>query len=145
MPYHGGNFATVETGINESQKKHPETKIIAYTDLLGFGQFLNSVSNEFGISDGESGAHAGENETSIMMFLENNLVIKENFQPGYIGPTGEKEVSIILEKGMPALTKNGILGDPRKASSDKGETYLDRLADFFVEEVSKEKERKNEK
>jgi creatinine amidohydrolase len=138
LPYHGGNFATVEIGIKESQKNHPEVKISGYTNLLGFSQFANSVSKEFGISDDESGAHAGEHETSIMLFLEKNLVNKEKFEPGYIGPAGEKEVSIIIEKGMPALTKNGILGDPRKASADRGDIYLDRLADFFVEEIAKQ-------
>lgn len=137
LPSHGGNFASVENAINESQASHPDVQILGYTRLLEFSHFLNSVSNEFGITDNESGAHAGENETSMMMHLEPNLVKKERFEAGYIGPTGEKEVSVILEQGMPALTKNGVLGDPRKASADKGEIYLERLADFFVREISK--------
>jgi len=137
LPSHGGNFGTVEHAINESQTTYPQIKIIGYTDLLAFAHFLNSISNEFGVTDYESGAHAGENETSIMMALENNLVLKDKFEPGYLGPTTEKEVSIILEKGMPALTKNGIIGDPGKASAEKGEIYLERLADFLVREISK--------
>ncbi len=36
---------------------------------------------------------------------------------------------------MPALTENGVLGDPRKASAEKGEVYLDRLASFLVDQV----------
>jgi creatinine amidohydrolase len=138
LPSHGGNFGTVEQALKESQKTYPQIKITGYTNLLGFAHFLNSVSNEFGVTDDESGAHAGENETSIMLALENSLVLKEKFTPGYLGPATEKEVRIILEKGMPALTNNGILGDPRKASAEKGEIYLERLSDFLIREISKQ-------
>lgn len=138
LPSHGGNFAAVEQAITESRAALPRLKINGYTDLLGFAHFLNSVSNEFGVSDYESGAHAGESETSIMLALEGGLVRKDRFVPGYLGPTTENEVRLILEKGMPALTPNGILGDPRRASADKGEFYLERLADFLVREISKQ-------
>jgi len=36
---------------------------------------------------------------------------------------------------MSALTANGILGDPRTASAEKGEAYLERLADFVVSKI----------
>jgi len=135
LPSHGGNFDTVAQAIKESQTAHPQVKTTGYTDLLGFAHFLNSLSGEFGITADESGAHAGENETSIMLALENRLVLKDKFAPGYLGPATEKEVGIILEKGMPALTPNGVLGDPRQASAEKGEIYLERLADFLVREI----------
>ncbi len=135
LPSHGGNFQTVRQAIDEARKKFPKISLLGYTDLLGFAHFLNSVSAEFGVTEYESGAHAGENETSIMMALENELVVREKFEPGYLGPTTEKEVKIILKQGMPALTKNGVIGDPRKASADKGEVYLDRLAEFLIKEI----------
>jgi creatinine amidohydrolase len=138
LPSHGGNFATVEKAITKAQTVFPDIKISGYTNLLGFSHFLNSLSNGFGISDDESGAHAGENETSMMMHLKPHLVKREKFEAGYVGPTGEKEVSIILEQGMPALTKNGVLGDPSKASADKGSVYIERLADFLMAEISRE-------
>jgi creatinine amidohydrolase/Fe(II)-dependent formamide hydrolase-like protein len=74
----------------------------------------------------------------MMMHLKPHLVKREKFEAGYVGPTGEKEVSIILEQGMPALTKNGVLGDPSKASADKGSVYIERLADFLMAEISRE-------
>lgn len=39
------------------------------------------------------------------------------------------------EQGAHALTKNGVHGDPTRASADKGEAYLDRLTEFLVEEI----------
>jgi len=33
------------------------------------------------------------------------------------------------------MTSNGVLGNPRTASAEKGEVYLERLADFVLSEI----------
>jgi creatinine amidohydrolase len=132
VPTHGGNFATVEQVIVESREAHRGIEVTGYTDLFGLTGFLNQLSAEHGITAEESGAHAGESETSIMMALERDLVVPERFAPGYLGPVGESEFKVIVERGMPALSSSGVLGDPRKASAEKGGLYLERLADFLV-------------
>ena len=137
VPTHGGNFATVEQVMVESRNAHPGIEVTGYTDLLGLTGFLNQVSAEHGITAEKSGAHAGENEASMMMALERDLVMPERFAPGYLGPLGEAEVKVVLERGMPALSANGVLGDPREASAEKGRVYLERLADFLVERVGR--------
>jgi len=138
LPIHGGNFPIVQTTLKEAQKAHQGIEIMGVTDQMKLLDCLNAASAEFGIKANESGAHAGESETSIMMALEENLVIKDRFAPGYVGLTREKELKIISEQGMPALTQNGILGDPRKASADKGEIYLNRLTEFLIQEIKKQ-------
>lgn len=138
LPTHGGNFPPVKEAIVEARKKHPDVDIFGYTDLFGFMKPLFTASAKFGISEGEAGGHAGENETSIMMALKNDLIVRDRFTPGYVGPLGENEVKIILEKGMPALTQNGVLGDPRKATAKKGEVYLEKLVDFLLKEIQKD-------
>jgi creatinine amidohydrolase/Fe(II)-dependent formamide hydrolase-like protein len=137
LPCHGGNFETVAKAVEEARAEHPGVKIVGYTDLMGFTDALNALSAEFGVTEGEAGAHAGENETSMMMALANDLVLRDRFAPGYLGELTENEVKIIFEKGMPALTANGVLGDPAKASARKGEIYLDRIADFLVQAIEK--------
>ena len=137
IPSHGGNFPTVRKVIEEARAAHPGIEVTGYADLLGLTSFLNQASADHGVSPEASGAHAGENETSIMMALEPDLVAAHRFAPGYLGPAGEAEVKLILEKGMPALTANGVLGDPRTASAARGEAYLERLADFLVAEIGK--------
>ncbi len=138
IPLHGGNFPTVQATLKEAQIAHQEIEIIGVTNAAKLGDCLNRASAEFGIKVNESGSHAGESETSIMMALEGSLVVKDRFAPGYVGETGEKEMKIIRDQGMPALTKNGVLGDPRKASADKGEIYLDRLTEFLLQEIKKQ-------
>jgi creatinine amidohydrolase len=136
LPIHGGNFAATAEAVADARKAHPDTDIRAYTDLLGMTGFFSRASAEFGVSPGESGSHAGESETSIMMALEPALVARDRFAPGYVGPLGEREVKIVFEQGMPALTENGVLGDPRKASAEKGQVYLEELAEFLVAQIA---------
>ena len=97
--------------------------------------FLCEASARYGVSAAASGAHSGESETSMMMALEPGLVAKGRFAPGYLGPLGEAEMKLLFEKGMPALSANGILGDPRSASAKKGRDYLERFADFIVAKI----------
>jgi creatinine amidohydrolase len=137
LPMHGGNFASVKQVIDGARDAYPGVEVTGYADVMGFLAALNSVSAEFGVSVEEAGAHAGENETSMMMALEPALVVCDRFAPGYLGPMGDAEFKIILERGMPALTQSGVLGDPRRASRDKGEIYIERLADFLVEQIGR--------
>jgi len=135
VPSHGGNFATVRQAIEAARQAHPGVEVTGFTDLLALTDFLNQASARYGVSAGDSGAHAGESETSMMLALEGGLVAPERFAPGYVGSLGEAEMKVIFEKGMPALTSNGVLGDPRTASAEKGEDYLERWADLAIASI----------
>lgn len=137
LPSHGGNFGTVKKSIEELQQKHPDLKIIGFTDLQGLINALGEFSGEYGISEFESGAHAGESETSIILTLAGSLVRKTRYAPGYVGPLGDKEMKIIFEKGMPALSEKGILGDPTTATAEKGDVYLEKMTDYIIGEIQK--------
>jgi creatinine amidohydrolase len=135
IPMHGGNFPTVRQAIEEARKAHPGIDIVGFTDMAGLMDLLARNSADYGVSVEVAGSHAGESETSMMMALEGRLVAVDRFAPGYLGPFGEAESKLMMEKGMSAITANGILGDPRTASAEKGEAYLERLADFVVSKI----------
>jgi len=137
MPSHGGNFSTIAEAVEEAQKKHKTTNVVGYIDLMGFLKIINAVSEEAGISKEESGAHAGENETSLVLALAEDLVMKNRFEPGYVGKFGEEETKTIFAKGMKALTENGILGDPTRATKEHGEQYLKKIVDSLANEIKK--------
>ncbi|MFX0152842.1 MAG: creatininase family protein, partial [Candidatus Hodarchaeota archaeon] len=138
IPSHGGNFQITQQAIEELQQKHPELKIVGYTDLFGLLEILSQLSADFGVSKAEAGAHAGESEASFMLSLSEDLVKKDRFVPGFVGEIGAEETQTIFEKGMPALTDNGILGDPRTATKEKGAHYLEKIVDVLIEEIQKQ-------
>jgi creatinine amidohydrolase len=138
LPSHGGNFAAVKEAIKEQQAKFPELKIVGYTDLMGLMGCLFDISGQFGVTPEEAGAHAGENETSLILAFADQLVQTERYSPGYLGPMGDEQVKIIMEKGMPALTETGVLGDPTKASPEKGAVYLEKTVQFLIQEIKKQ-------
>ncbi|MBP6875186.1 MAG: creatininase family protein [Candidatus Eisenbacteria bacterium] len=132
LPSHGGNFAPLAEAAGEARAAHPEIAIVACADLDELSEMIDRVSGEFGVTPGEAGMHAGENETSLMLALEPELVVRERFAPGYLGKMEDKEIALVFEQGMPALTKNGVLGDPAKASAEKGRIYLEKMIEYFV-------------
>lgn len=132
IPSHGGNFATVQQVMEESREAAPGVEVVGFADLMALTACLAKLSAEFGVSAEASGAHAGESETSMMLALEPDLVRTDRFTCGYLGPLDEEQFSTIIEKGMTALTANGVLGDPRSATAEKGEVYLQRAVDMLV-------------
>ncbi|MBN1223216.1 MAG: creatininase family protein [Candidatus Aminicenantes bacterium] len=137
LPSHGGNFSTVKDTVVELKQKHPDLTVIGFTDLQRFVDAMIEFSGEYGISAFEAGAHAGESETSFILALAEDLVRKDRYTPGYLGPLGEEEMKTIFEKGMPALSEKGVLGDPTKATGEKGKVYIEKMADFVADEISK--------
>ncbi|MFW9778818.1 MAG: creatininase family protein [Candidatus Heimdallarchaeota archaeon] len=137
FPSHGGNFRITEEIITELTPLYPGVRIWGYTDLNRLLDLLAEFSANFGVTKAESGGHAGESETSMMLCLTEEFIVKERMDPGYIGSLGDKEIALIFDHGMKELTENGILGDPTKASADAGEFYIQRLADLLVDEISK--------
>ena len=135
LPSHGGNFNAVQEAIIQLQDKYPDCNISGYTDLYEYVEIIQSISAKKGISPEDSGAHAGENETSIMLALKENLVKKERFQKGYIGKFGKEQGETVFKEGVIALSKIGVLGDPCQASKESGEYYLEEFTDFIAQKV----------
>ena len=105
---------------------------------MGYVDTQNKIASDFKITVEEAGAHAGEVETSQILALAENLVNRERFQPGFLGVLGEKEIEMLFEKGMPSLTEIGVIGDPRKASKEKGKIYIEKIAVFLTNEIKKQ-------
>lgn len=87
----------------------------------------------------EGGEHADEAETSLCLAIIPNLVHLQDADDGAVLPFRFEA----LEQGWAwttrpweRLTKNSGYGDPRKATAEKGQRYLevvtDRIADFLV-------------
>jgi creatinine amidohydrolase len=71
-------------------------------------------------------AHAGRFETSVMLALAPAAVRLEVAEPGEVRPISQI-MPVLRERGVRAVSGNGVLGDPAGASAAEGERLLARL------------------
>ncbi|MFX1497135.1 MAG: creatininase family protein [Promethearchaeota archaeon] len=135
IPSHGGNFEPLTEIINEIQPKYPDTKVIGYTDLTEFMNCTFKVAEDFGIGREEAGGHAGEVETSQMLSIKEEQVIKDRFQPGYVKPIDLNTQKLLFKKGMAVLSKIGVIGDPTRADKSRGKEYINKLVEHIVQTI----------
>jgi mycofactocin precursor peptide peptidase len=73
-------------------------------------------------------AHAGRTETSVMLALDARAVNLERADPGE-----RRALEVLLpelrERGVAAVSANGVLGDPAHASAATGDTLLEQATD----------------
>jgi creatinine amidohydrolase len=106
---HGGNLTALEA---------------ARERIVAEGRHLAVLSCH--VPGGEP--HAGWGETSILMHLCPDLVRVDRMEPGVteawseIGP-------VAVQHGFAAVTPNGVLGDPTRATADDGARLLSELVD----------------
>jgi len=138
---HGGHVQLLGSVVSDIAR---ETKTFVavfdwwQTDLLSEIRAKLQQSGEAGIF------HAGEMETSIIMFSHPDLVLKEKIRESY--PTkftkraGYK--NLLIEKphnvfsfswNFRDLSRSGTVGDPTKASKEKGKIFLDMLVNALCE------------
>ncbi|RMF92770.1 MAG: creatininase family protein [Candidatus Schekmanbacteria bacterium] len=83
--------------------------------------------------------HAGFVETSLMMYIENGIVKKDNLPP----PSNPKFPDPLIIANAETYFPSGIMGDPTNASSQKGKEIFEtavesliKLIDWFEKEIS---------
>lgn len=130
VPTHGGNFQPLVEAVEQCRGIGGAEVVTVVSDfsrdVLRDGTV--GVSMKFGITPEESGAHAGEWETSIMLQLAPELVDMDAAAPGYVGDMAEG-VQRVLRDGvsLDQLAANGVMGDPRKAQAERGLHYIEAL------------------
>jgi len=134
---HGGNFDAVREVVDELNQSLEGVNVVAYTDLKGLLRFLAEFSLKHGIPPNESGAHAGESETSMVLAIRKDLVDMEHAEEGFVG-SFEDKIDLMRSQGIKALSKNGVIGDPRKGEVGKGEEYLELWAEKMVDFIRKQ-------
>jgi creatinine amidohydrolase len=72
-------------------------------------------------------AHAGYTETSLMLHLRPRSVRLQTMQAGNTTPIAEL-LPTLVERGVRAVSANGVLGDPTGASSREGRRLLNAMA-----------------
>jgi creatinine amidohydrolase len=123
---HGGNFPV----LAEWERARRPQGTLVISDIHIFDSAFEAI-RRFGRED-RAGPHAEVLETSMMLHLHPELVHMERAEPGF---TGEMELGDLLEKGMRAISVNGVIGDPVGADAQMGAAVLEALVERLYSEV----------
>src|SRR5664280_857062 len=75
--------------------------------------------------------HAGRTETSLMLAIAPDRVAMTRAEPGD-RRTAAALLPLLRDKGVRAVSANGVLGDPSGASAEEGRRLLSEAADDLV-------------
>lgn len=130
---HGGNEPPLQEAGAASRRDGVSVLIPSLRVAVGA---VLAVARPSGVPPGEAGGHAGELETSLMPALAPDLVRKTAMtEPGYTGPLDDAAAKVLFNDGVGALAANGVLGDPRGASSDAGHAYVTAFLDAIERQL----------
>jgi creatinine amidohydrolase len=114
---HGGNVEALETCVpvlRDEERPVEWLPCVPGPDALG--------------PDVPIDAHAGRSETSIVLALDRDRVRTDRIEPGETAPIGEL-MTRLREGGVRQVAPNGVLGDPRAASSAEGTALVAAIVD----------------
>ena len=132
LPSHGGNFKPIQDMLPRLRKAvkavNAEAVVLAFTDLLGsIALWRFVVEEETGLGN-RVGGHADIAESSEFMSLHPGLVRPRRVEAGRVMELDQAALDLIFQKGLRAVTPNGVLGDPRGMAPELGEKLLDSAA-----------------
>jgi creatinine amidohydrolase len=133
IPSHGGNFAAVDEAMTVVAAAAHRARFVGFTDWPALRAAFLDILAADGMTLDAPGLHAGEVETSIMLHIHPELVRMELAQAGYTGAPGSgRPYATSIAEASPI----GVLGDPRPASSARGERHLNAWVRLIVQAVT---------
>lgn len=131
---HGGNGRALALAAERLRRELPDLRVWLPAQTLAPDEAVLALAAEAGIAPEEFGLHAGEGETSEVLWLRPDLVRAKAAEAGYRGDMTEI-VDRLQRLGVKAVTPNGVLGDPARARAARGERYLDARAGALAKEL----------
>lgn len=116
---HGGNLPSLRLVVDQMRREHHDVWCVACGH------------------ESPTNAHAGFDETSLLLHLRPDLVDVERITPG----TTESLASLmprLVAGGVKAVSANGVLGDPTAANSNAGSVLFGEFVDRAVWEITRE-------
>lgn len=120
---HGGNGRALALAEARLRRELPDLALWIPDAMTVCGEAVLAIAAEAGTSLIALGLHAGEWETSELLYLHPEQVRMERAAPGHTGDM-DAALATLIAKGTRALTATGVVGDPRPANADRGERYL---------------------
>jgi creatinine amidohydrolase len=140
---HGGNTPAVDVVARELCFEHQ-----AQVAMVEIWKVANSLAKDMDGLKENTVKHAGEIMTSIMLYLDHQMVDMQRAQAEYLksvkpaftakstlGPSEFKGIEISIYEEAQKLTASGAMGDPMAAASEKGKVIIEHLKSYLVDMV----------
>lgn len=133
---HGGNSSILRSLVFEYSQRYN-----VFITIIELFKICGEVFMKYRESADIGAFHAGEMETSIMLYLHEELVKKEHIKKEIPNKFFDKDSSFYLEKpkgigSFSWLTKKisatGVIGDPTLANSNKGEKIVNEAINKII-------------
>ena len=135
---HGGDWAVARECLPPLRHRWPGC-LVTYTEDVGIyvAETWDRLPLEEGVSPEISGSHAGEFEASMMAAIRPHLIKTDDLAVGDPRPLREI-LEPMMQNGIHTISANGVLGDQRQANAERGERYLDGLANWLVADIKRQ-------
>jgi len=125
---HLGNISAITDLSYELRKKH---KVIV--GMLDLWRFLAEAAKGIVETKEFPEGHASEVGTSVMLYLDKNLVNMKRARREMPKPKLKKECAHIkLFPYLEEVTNSGVIGDPTKATAEKGKRVVKKALENLV-------------
>ena len=129
---HGGNMSLISASVSTIGEAHEDVEVLGLTYFQLANDFIDDVR------ESETGgmSHAGEFETSLMMYLRPELVHEDRIEATMLEEPYELGTKDLVESGPLAVYRefeeysaSGAIGAPELADAEKGEVIYESLGD----------------
>lgn len=135
---HGGDWSVARECLPALRQRWAGCRISFTRDLAAYvAATWDAYPPREGVSIAVAGSHAGEFEASMLAALRPDLLRRDALASGDSRPLREV-FDVMMRKGIQAVSPNGVLGDQRPADADRGERYIDLLANWLAQEMKHE-------
>ena len=131
MNAHGGNTNAISEALHRIREETGKRvySVMVFPGARGFGSEAVKVIEQKG------GGHACELETSVGMALGQRLLMDkaEDWKPEYSSIDPKYRNKVAAAYSFDEVTSIGSLGDPTKATKEKGKVLVDAVVDELAE------------
>jgi creatinine amidohydrolase len=136
LPMHGESFQTVGLFAPEVATRFPNLTIVPSVNVEALLTLRNTILRDYGVTADEAGWHAGAAETAEVLAISPDLVRHDRVRRGYLGPSGFGRIAPeTLRGGWGVFDREGVMGDPTRATSQMGVALLDAIAEDLAQAV----------
>jgi creatinine amidohydrolase len=126
---HGGNIEETKLIVEEMQTAYPDKLFINTLSLEFLIKLFSSFEKQYNMPLGSCGGHACAFETSVMLYMEPELVNMEKARAGFVGIPDKTLLDNMFNYGIVGISEIGVIGDPTLATAELGEIFFNAVLD----------------